>query len=175
MASFLGLLRGINVGGNRRLPMKELVALLERLGASNIRTYIQSGNVAFDWPTRAKAACTKAIRDGIEESFGFEIGLILLEPKELDAAMLANPFPRATVEPKSLHLSLLDKKPSKPDLSGLEAQRSPTEQWALEGKVFYLHAPDGIGRSKLAARAEKLLGVTATGRNWRTLCALREL
>ncbi|MFT7677344.1 MAG: hypothetical protein ACI8QC_001322 [Planctomycetota bacterium] len=175
MTRFLGLLRGINVGGNNRMPMKALIALLEELGASEVRTYIQSGNVSFRWPSKAKAACAKTIRAAIHESFGFEVSLVLLEPKELDAAMLANPFPRATVEPKTLHLSLLEKKPTKPDLAGLDALKGPTESWALNDKVFYLHAPDGIGRSKLAARAEKLLGVTSTGRNWRTLNALREL
>jgi uncharacterized protein (DUF1697 family) len=74
-----------------------------------------------------------------------------------------------------LHLFFLDEAPSQPDLKSLDAIKTDNERYKLAGKVFYLHAPDGVGNSKLAARVEKLLGVTASGRNWNTVCKLAEM
>jgi uncharacterized protein (DUF1697 family) len=89
--------------------------------------------------------------------------------------MDANPYPEADEEPKSVHLYFLAGDPAEADIAGLEAVRAPAERFHLEGGVFYLHAPDGVGRSKLAAKAERLLGVSATARNWRTVTKLREM
>jgi len=99
----------------------------------------------------------------------------VLTAEELRNAAAANPFPSATNEPKSLHLYFLAETPQNPDVQALNQLKSDNESFKLIGKVFYLHAPDGIGRSKLAARAEKLLGVQATARNWNTVAKLLEL
>jgi uncharacterized protein (DUF1697 family) len=88
---------------------------------------------------------------------------------ELERAMASNPYAEAESEPKSLHLYFLASEPQDPDLKTLESIRVDSERFALQGKVFYLHAPDGIGRSRLAARVEKALGVPATARNWRSV------
>ena len=81
----------------------------------------------------------------------------------------SNPFPEAESEPKTLHLYFLFSPPERPDLDALERIKGDRERFVLSEGVFYLHAPDGIGRSRLAANAEKLLGVPATARNWRTI------
>ena len=78
----------------------------------------------------------------------------------------------AAENPKSVHLFFLNDAPTKPDLKSLEALKTKTEGFALKGRVFYLHTPDGFGTSKLAARAGKLLGVEGTARNWRTVTTL---
>jgi uncharacterized protein (DUF1697 family) len=93
-----------------------------------------------------------------------------LTPEEIERAIEFNPFPEAESEPKTLHLNFLASIPKNPDLDALESIKSDRERFALKDRVFYLHAPDGIGRSKLAANTEKLLGVAITGRNWRTVC-----
>ena len=93
-----------------------------------------------------------------------------MEPKEIERAVESNPFPEAESEPKTLHVHFLASRPKNPDLGALDSIKSDRERFALRDRFFYLHAPDGIGRSKLAANAEKLLGVALTGRNWRTLC-----
>jgi uncharacterized protein (DUF1697 family) len=105
----------------------------------------------------------------IETSHGFRPEVMLLEVGELQSAMAANPFPEAESEPKTLHLYFLASEPENADLQVLESVRRESEGFQLQGKVFYLQAPEGIGRSKLAARVERSLGVAVTARNWRTL------
>ena len=87
----------------------------------------------------------------------------------MEQAIESNPFPEAESEPKALHLYFLDAIPEDPDFDTLASIKSNRERFALKDGVFYMHAPEGIGRSKLAANAEKLLGVSATARNWRTV------
>ena len=111
----------------------------------------------------------------VAKQFGFTPTVLLLSVADYQSILAANPFPAAVDDPKSLHVSFLAAAPPEPDLQMLEMLKSPTERFALLDKAFYLHAPDGIGRSKLAAKVEKCLGVQATGRNWRTVSKLAEL
>jgi uncharacterized protein (DUF1697 family) len=99
----------------------------------------------------------------------------LLEKQEFERAIRTNPFPDAESDPKGLHFGFLDSVPSTPDLKKLEALKTKSERFALINKVFYLHAPDGVGRSKLAANSERLLGCSMTDRNWRTVGKLRDM
>ena len=175
MNTYIALLRGINVGSNRSLPMKELMAMLEDLGAEGVKTYIQSGNVVFrsgDTHTQALAARLTA---EIKRLKGFEPHVLILGLEDWDAAMANNPFPEAEADPKTLHLGFLTAIPENPDLDAMTDLKKDNERFQLIGSVFYLHAPDGIGRSKLAERSERLLGVPTTDRNWRTVCKIREL
>ncbi len=174
MNTYTALFRGINVGGTGILPMKELVVLLDELGCTGVRTYIQSGNAVF----RHRAAApglTRKIRAAVKSARGFEPEVLLLAPDHIARAAASNPFPEGEDDPSKLHLSFLAAKPKHPDLELLEELRSGSERFALKKDVFYLHAPDGIGRSKLAAKVEKALGVPATGRNWRTVQKILEL
>ena len=169
MKTYIALLRGINVGGKNILPMKELVALLEGLGLENVATYLNSGNVVFQSKVADTNKLAGDIRAAIGDRYGFAPQLLIRSGRDLQQAMAANPFPEAESQPKTLHLFFLESPPAEPDLAGLEAIKADTERFKLLDAAFYLHAPDGIGRSKLAARAEKLLGVPATARNWRTV------
>jgi len=165
----IALLRGINVGGKNILPMKDLQALLADLGLQQVRTYIQSGNVVFQNTEVKSSHLSVLIARAISERFGFEPSVLLLTKEELAQAIALNPFPDAISEPKSLHLFFMASAPQNPDLSALESARKDGEEFALIDRVFYLHAPAGIGRSKLAAGVEKSLGVPVTGRNWRSV------
>ena len=169
MKTYIALFRGINVGGKNILPMKDLVALLENLGAQGVKTYIQSGNAVFQHKAESTSQLSSKISAAIKASHGFEPQVFLLDLAEMEKVVAANPFPEAESEPKTLHLSFLDSAPQNPDLKTLEEIKKDNERFKLIDNVFYLHAPDGIGRSKLAARAEKALGVAATARNWRTV------
>jgi len=168
------LFRGINVGGAHIVPMKELRALLEELGCEEVRTYIQSGNAVFRHRSGPKPLAKK-IRAAVARAFGFEPGVLVLSAAELARVAEENPFPEAAAEPKSLHLSFLTERPKEPDLKLLEELRADDEAYHLSDSVFYLHAPSGIARSKLAGRVERALGVSATSRNWRTVTKLLEL
>ena len=175
MSTLIALLRGINVGGNNKLPMNELTALLEGMGLREVQTYIQSGNVVFRCELKSRAMLAAKIGAAIEAQHGFAPQVLLLEAAELRKAIADNPYPEAEADPKSLHLFFLANAPQHPDLKSLEALKTGSERYKLAGRVLYLHTPEGVGRSKLAARAEKLLGVAASGRNWNTVCKLAEM
>jgi len=172
MKTWVALFRGINVGGNNILPMKELLATLENVGCQDVETYIQSGNTVFRSEETDASLLSNRIRTAIEEGHGFEPRVLVLGSEELEKAVRSNPFPEAESEPKSLHVYFLASSPERPDLEALERLKGDRERFVLGDGIFYLHAPDGVGRSKLAANTEKLLGVSATARNWRTVCKL---
>jgi uncharacterized protein (DUF1697 family) len=169
MRTWVALLRGINVGGNNILPMKDLVAALENAGAQDVETYVQSGNAVFSSEETDASLLSDRIKAAIEESHGFEPRVLLLGSEEVERAVRSNPFPEAESEPKTLHVYFLATSPERPELDALEGIKGDRERFVLEDRVFYLHAPDGVGRSKLAANAEKLLSVPTTARNWRTV------
>lgn len=174
--TYVALLRGINVGGKHKLPMRDLKALLEQCGCVDVRTYIQSGNVILTSTSKDPAALEKQITAAISKRHGFAPRVHLLTCAELERAAAANPFPQAAENPTSLHLFFLDPPPKNPDVASLEALKTGTEAFVLQGRVFYLYAPEGIGRSKLAERAGRFLGVeSATARNWRTVTTLIEM
>ncbi len=175
MNTFIALLRGINVGGHNKLPMRELKALLESLGLANVQTYIQSGNVVFQIGRTDLPALGEAIGVAIGQSHGFVPKILLLSLADLATAVAQNPFPATDEQHKTLHFYFLESAPSNPDLTGLASLKTNSEQFELIDTVFYLHAPEGIGRSKLAAKVEKALGVPATARNWRTVSKLVEM
>jgi len=170
MKTYIALFRGINVGGNNILPMKELVAHLENLGSHRVKTFIQSGNAVFQNKEASASELSNRISAAIKESHGFEPQVFLMDLVEMENAIASNPFPEAESEPKTLHLYFLASTPKNPDLKTLDSIKRDSERFNLTDKVFYLHAPDGIGRSKLAARVEKMLGVAVTARNWRSVC-----
>jgi uncharacterized protein (DUF1697 family) len=170
MKTYIALFRGINVGGKNVLPMKELVAMLESIGAQNVKTYVQSGNAVFQSEETSAPTLSNTISITIKKRRGFEPQVLLLELEELQKAVESNPFPEAESEPKTLHVHFLASVPQNPDFDALESIKTERERFVLKDSVFYLHAPDGIGRSKLAANTEKLLGVSMTSRNWRTVC-----
>jgi uncharacterized protein (DUF1697 family) len=175
MNTIIALLRGINVGGHNKLPMKELKAVLAKLGLTNVQTYIQSGNVVFQTSRANLPVLADEIGTAVGESQGFVPRIMLLRLADLATAVARNPFPATDAQHKTLHFYFLESAPANPDLAGLVSLKSDSEQFELIDKVFYLHAPDGIGRSKLAAKVEKALGVPATARNWRTVGKLVEM
>ena len=175
MRTWIALFRGINVGGNNLLPMKELSTMLESIGCSNIRTYIQSGNVVFDKDGIESPQLSRLIGETVLNSKGFEPKVLLLSAKELEGVVESNPFPDAETDPKTLHVFFLSKQAKSAQLSAMREIKAESENFSLAARAFYLHAPDGVGRSRLAAKAEKLLGVDTTARNWRTVSKLLEL
>ena len=175
MDTYIALLRGINVGGNNMIKMADLARLMEANGCAGVRTYIQSGNAVFRSSSSDAERLAKKIAGAIAKLRGFEPRVLVLAAAELERAAAANPFPEAAREPKTVHLFFLAAKPAKPDLKAIEELRTKTERFALKGRVFYMHTPDGLGKSKLATRAERLLGVEATARNWNTVMALLEM
>lgn len=169
MATWIALLRGINVGGNNILPMAELRNDLESLKLTDVRTYIQSGNVVFEATGSTSSVLAESIGARVEQQHGFRPSVLILSREDLQAAIEANPFPQAASQPKTLHFFFLAEPPAAADLEAIDHAKSATEEYRLIDRVFYLHAPDGMARSKLGANVAKHLGVVTTARNYRTV------
>jgi len=174
MSRYVALFRGINVGGKNILPMQDLRSILEAVGCENVQTYIQSGNAVFSASATA-ASISTAISAAIERDFGFAPQVLLLTADRYREIAASNPFPEGENAPKSLHVAFLTESPSEPDLDSLAGLRSESERFELLDGAFFFLAPDGIGRSKLAVKIDRYLGVATTGRNWRTVSKLLEL
>ncbi len=172
MARRIALFRGINVGGRNTVPMKTLTAVLQGLGCTDVRTYIQSGNVVFDEPAGAEVS-PASIAAALRAETAVDTRVRLLTVAELREAADGNPF--AGEEARTVQLFFLESAPAAPDLDAIRALCKDSERWRLGGAVFYLHAPEGIARSKLAAAVERKLGVGATARNWRTVRRVLEI
>ena len=147
---------------------------LARLGCADVETYIQSGNAVFR-ADRGADDLAESIGAGIAAEFGFRPAVLLREAGQLAVAVAANPFAQDVQAPKSPHFFFLAAPARGADLATLAALVAPGEAFHLTDTVFYLHAPGGIGRSALAARAERLLGVPVTARNLRTVSALDQM
>ena len=175
MSQWIAFFRGINVGGNNVLPMRDLKNALAKMGCEAVSSYIQSGNVVFRHKEADASTLGAAIAATVLEEFGFEPRVLVLNARQLQKASENNPFPEAASEAKSLHLYFLANDAVAADFDRLAAMAGVNERFELIDRVFYLHAPDGIGRSKLAAGAEKALGVPVTARNWRTVAKVLQL
>lgn len=167
MKTYIALFRGINVGGINILPMKELTGILEGMGCENVQTYIQSGNVVFQYGKSQFNVLALEISSKILEAYGFKPQVFLLERAELENAIKHNPF--KTEDGKALHFFFMESHPENPNLEKLMAVKLKSEEFKLVKNVFYLFAPDGIGRSKLAAKVEQCMGAPGTARNWNTV------
>ena len=165
MNTWVAFLRGINVGGRNALRMKEFATALADADCGDVMTYLQTGNVVFRSSESSAAALEARIERVVKAIRDIEVRVLALSSEELRKAIAANPFPQAESAPKTLHLFFLSKPPVDPD----------DESFVLTDGVFYIHAPNGMSWSKLAARVEKLLGVDATARNWRTVSKVMEM
>ncbi|MDE2989698.1 MAG: DUF1697 domain-containing protein [Chloroflexota bacterium] len=172
----VALLRAINVGGTKKLLMADLRAMFEAAGCTDVRTYIQSGNVVF----RAEPALAERIPALVEAEIvttkGFEVPVVTRSAAELDAVVTGNPFLAAGADPTQLHVGFLAEAPTAARIAELDPDRSPGDAFEVRGREVYLHFPNGTARSKLTVDYfDRTLGTTITIRNWRTVGKLREM
>ncbi len=180
MTTYAALLRGINVGGNRKVPMAELRPLLQDLGHTAVATYLQSGNAVFTTDGNAgdEDALAAGIAEAIEKHFGFPVDVLVRDHTYLKAVREACPFPAADLQPKQLHVTYLSARADAERFAGIDQPSFLPEEFRLGDRALYLYAPDGLGRSKLGdvlARPRLLEGLVATTRNWNTVVKLEEL
>ncbi|MFI5975276.1 DUF1697 domain-containing protein [Streptomyces sp. NPDC051452] len=178
MTTYAALLRGINVGGGRKLPMAELRTLMTGLGHTGVRTHLQSGQAVFTTDDGDTQSLAERLSRAIEERFGFAVDVLVRDHAYLSAVAEACPFPAADLEARQLHVTYFSA-PVTPDRFAEidQAARLP-EEFRLGDRCLYLYAPDGLGRSKLAeqlGRPRITKGLIATSRNWNTVLKLVEL
>ena len=172
----IALLRGINVGGKNRLPMKELAALFVDAGCEDVRTYIQSGNVVFRTGSTEGEDISSVISASILSRFGYRIPVITRTAREFQEIVQANPFVEAGAEADKLHVMFLAELPDSANVEALDPDRSPGDEFAVQGREIYLYCPNGVARSKLTnSYFDSRLSTTSTTRNWRTVLRLLEL
>ncbi|MCX5371686.1 DUF1697 domain-containing protein [Streptomyces sp. NBC_00015] len=176
--TYAALLRGINVGGSRKVPMAELRTLLEGLGLDDVRTYLQSGQAVFSSAHGDEERLAAELAAAIEKHFGFAVGVIVRDHAYLKAVADACPFPAAELEAKQLHATYFSTPVEAERYAGIDQAAHLPEEFRLGDRVLYLYAPEGLGRSKLAEQLSKPRvnkGLIATTRNWNTVVKLVEM
>jgi uncharacterized protein (DUF1697 family) len=169
---YIVLFRG--VGGATQLPVKPLREKLSAAGFENVATYINSGNAVVR-SRLAHAETVASIAAICAKEFGFEKPVYAVTASEWDALIASNPFPDAISVPKLLHAAWLAAAPGPENVETVRGYAVDGEAIEVIGNVAYLHTPHGFGRSKMAERFDKRIGVPNTARNWRTVLALRDL
>lgn len=173
---YVALLRGINVGGKNKLPMKDLAALFVGGGATHVSTYIQSGNVIFRAKPALAQTIAEAVTAGIAEQFGYRIPVVLRTAEELAEAIHHNPYIAQGVDESALHLLFLAGHPTPEGLNKLDPARSAPDEYIVRGREIYLNLKTSAADTKLTnAYFDARLATVSTGRNWRTVLKLRDL
>jgi uncharacterized protein (DUF1697 family) len=177
MATYVILLRGVNVSGRNPLKMKDFAARLESIGLEDVETYLQSGNAVVRGPDRSAEALTIKIKKMLIKHFNIDTDVRVSSGSELTKAVAANPFLKDRPgEIDGLHLTFLSDAPGKEALKKLGELKTGKDRWEIVGKHLFLHCPEGYGETALSnARLEKILGVDATTRNWKTVMALNRI
>lgn len=178
MRTYAALLRGINVGGSRKLPMADLRTLLAGLGHTGVRTYLQSGQAVFTAGHGDEESLAAELMRAIEERFGFTVDVLVRDHAYLRSVAEACPFPAAELEARQLHVTYFSAPPGPERFAEIDQAAFLPEEFRLGDRALYLYAPDGLGRSKLAealSRPRVTKGLIATTRNWNTVVKLVEL
>ena len=177
MPTYIAMLRGINVSGHKIVKMDRLRAAFESLGFHHVTTYVQSGNVVFTAAKDTPARLSGKIGEKMQRVFGFSVSTVLKTPKELEKVIENNPFAKnKQIDVSSLHVTFLSEPPATSARKKLEGIAAGPDQFRVARQEIYLHCPDGYGRTKLSNTAfEKMLSVSATTRNWKTINTLFEM
>jgi uncharacterized protein (DUF1697 family) len=174
--TWVSLLRGVNVGGHKKIRMAELRELYASLGFDPVRSYIQSGNVVFGGGRGTAAALARTIEEAISAQFGFDVPVILRTAAELDRVVRGNPFVAEGADLARLHVTFLAQPPSAQAAADFAAYRVGPDELRLVGREAYLHCPGGLGDTKLTPTfLERSLGSASTTRNWRTVNTVLEM
>ena len=176
--TYAALLRGINVGGSRKVPMADLRTLMADLGHGGVRSYLQSGQAVFTADHGDEETLAAELAGAIEKRFGFAVDVIVRDHAYLKAIAEACPFPAAELEAKQLHVTYFSAPVDADRFAEIDQNAYLPEEFRLGDRALYLYAPNGLGRSKLAEHLSKPRlnkGVIATSRNWNTVVKLVEM
>ena len=177
MQTYVAMLRGINVAGHKPVEMRALRESLEKAGFKSVKSYLQSGNVVFQAGASTGRALAATIAARIKRDFGHAVAVIVRAAPEMERVLRRNPFLKEKrVDPAALHVTFLSEVPSKTALAGLVRLPQGADRYIVRSSEIYVFCPHGYGRTKLTNNAfERILGVDATTRNWKTVKALAAL
>lgn len=176
MNTYISILRGINVSGQKKIKMVNLKSHYEKLGYTNVITYIQSGNVIFE-SNEEPNTCVDNITQKIEEEYGFHVPVIIRNKQELELVVENDLFITKRGEDEAkLHVTFLGKEVNPEVVLSIQREKYLPDEFILHGKEVYLFTPNGYGRTKLNNNFfERKLKVSATTRNLKTVNKLIEL
>lgn len=173
---FVGLLRGINVGGKNKLAMKDLAAVFTACGCTNVSTYIQSGNVVFDAAADAEEKLRSDVPARILKAHGLTVPLVVRSRDEIAAVPSLNPYASRAIDDAKFYVYFLGDAPAAAAVAGLDPNRSPGDECTVVGRDVYVWLRTGAADTKLTnAWFDKQLSTVSTARNWRTVNKLIEL
>ena len=174
---YAALLRGVNVGGHRKLPMARLRSLLTEQGLSGVRTYIQSGNAVFEAGQMGPDELKATIEGGISVEFGFDLSVIVVSQAEMAEVVAQNPYrTESATDGSKVHVMFLDKTTAPDDWSAVDRSKYAPDAFVATDRWLYMYFPNGIGRSKLPTVLERASkDVAISTRNWRTVLKLSEM
>jgi len=176
MNTFIALLRGINVSGQKQIKMTDLTKLFEDSGFTNVQTYIQSGNVIFESQNSNTKAIKNQIEKKVKEKYKFDVEVFITTNKELNNILRKNPFIKKKKDIERFYVTFLSEKPDSVNISKLNQINYSPEEFIIDGNVIYLYFPNGYGKAKLDNNLfENKLKIPATTRNWNTVNMLFEL
>lgn len=177
LMTYIALLRGINVGGHKRVAMADLRQLFTELGFADARSLLQSGNIVFGSRARKGAELERLLEKAAKERLALEADFLIRTAAELDAAIARNPLPNeAERDPARFLVTFFRDAPGARAIESLQAAITGPEIFRADGRHAYVVYPEGVGRSKLThALIEKKLGTRGTARNWNTVLGLRAL
>jgi uncharacterized protein (DUF1697 family) len=166
MQTYISFIRGINIGGNKKVSMELLKEVYSSLGLSNVKTFGQSGNVVFEYSEGKSEILSKKIEDKLKKDIGFEVSVLIRTKEELKKAIESNPFSAISKEELSkVCVAFLSDIPSKDNLGEIEKIKDSSEKFVIAGKEIYLFFQKGYGRTKLTNNFfEKKLKVKSTTR-----------
>jgi uncharacterized protein (DUF1697 family) len=170
MPRYVALLRGINVGGNTMIKMEELRTMFEALNFSNVKSYINSGNIAFDTRKKAESSLVKISETAIEKQFGRHFDVIVREQKTIHDILANNPFKGQYDSHKEMHVLFLREDMPADKIELFKAASSDRESFVVRGREIYCYLRQGFADSLLTKGfLDKKLKVLYTARNWRTV------
>lgn len=175
MPTFIALLRGVNVGKAKRVPMADLRALLGDLGYAGVATLLNSGNAVFRAARGAASGHAARIASAIAERLGFEVPVIVVPAATLDAIVAENMLAPGADDPSRLIVAFVQEPPSLTEVAGIAPLVLPPERFLVGAHAAYLHCASGILESKAGAALLGKAGRAATTRNWATVLKLQAM
>lgn len=176
MQKYISLLRGINVSGQKKIKMADLKIHFESIGFSNIKTYIQSGNIIFCSNINNTSKIKESIEKKILDVYNFSVPVMVLTKSKIEKTIIDNPFNTNKIDLSKLAITFLDAIPKNKSIENIEKFQDKNEEFIISDNVIYFYCPIGFGKTKLTNNFfEKKLKVTATSRNWKTTNKLLEM
>ena len=173
---YAAFLRGINVGGRKKIPMATLRELLRELGYADVVTHLQSGNAVFSSPGKSPHSLARAIADRIAGEFGMDVKVVIRTGGELADVVRRSPLPDGPENPSRFFVAFLSAAPAPAAIGAVESMSFDPDRIWISGAEAYLWCPAGAADTKLTNNfLEKRLKVTATSRNWNTVLKLADL